>query len=106
MSRLRTAAPVLTGTLVGGTSRYGISGATAQLHDRHERRQQGPPELTSRQWEILRQVAAGHSNRQVARALVLSEATVRKHLEHIFMRLDVASRTAAVAKVTRFLYVA
>ena len=77
-----------------------------ELHDRQQRRHLGQPELTPRQWEILRQVAAGHSNRQIARALAVSEATVRKHLEHIFLRLDVASRTAAVAKVTPFLYVA
>lgn len=51
-------------------------------------------------------MATGDSNAQVARALHVSEATVRKHLEHIFSRLDVASRTEAVVRVIPFLHVA
>ena len=54
------------------------------------------PALTQRQREILRLVQIGWSNRQVARALQISEGTVRKHLEHIYARLSVQSRTAAV----------
>ena len=41
-------------------------------------------------------VAAGHSNAEIARQLFLSENTVRKHLENIYQRLSVSSRTAAV----------
>jgi DNA-binding NarL/FixJ family response regulator len=44
-------------------------------------------------------VATGCSNRQIARRLVVSEATVRKHLENIFSRLEVNNRTAAVARL-------
>lgn len=55
--------------------------------------------LTGRQRELLRLVAAGHDNVQIARRLGLSPYTVRKHLENAFARLDVTSRTAAVAKV-------
>ena len=58
----------------------------------------GAPRLTARQWELLRLVAAGHSNVEIARLLVLSENTVRKHLENIYERLGVSSRTAAVAR--------
>ncbi len=76
----------------------------AELHARRQRQFNGQPELTPRQWEILRRVAAGASNAEVARALHVSQATVRKHLEHIFLRLDVASRTEAVATVTPFLH--
>jgi DNA-binding CsgD family transcriptional regulator len=57
----------------------------------------GTPELTPRQWELLRLVAGGYTNAQIARRLVVSEATVRKHIENIFQRLDVTNRTAAVA---------
>jgi DNA-binding CsgD family transcriptional regulator len=53
-------------------------------------------ELTPRQWELLHLVAAGHTNTQIARRLGLSEGTVRKHLENIYSRLHVSSRTAAV----------
>jgi DNA-binding NarL/FixJ family response regulator len=57
------------------------------------------PDLTPRQVELLRLVAAGHTNRQIARRLVVAESTVRKHLENIFERLQVTSRAAAVARV-------
>jgi DNA-binding CsgD family transcriptional regulator len=56
------------------------------------------PELTGRQLELLRWVAAGHTNRQIARRMLVAESTVRKHLEHIFERLRVTSRAAAVAR--------
>jgi DNA-binding NarL/FixJ family response regulator len=46
----------------------------------------------------LRLVAAGHTNRQIARPLGISEGTVRKHLENIYARLQVSSRTAAVTR--------
>ena len=55
--------------------------------------------LTGRQRELLRLVAAGHDNTAIARQLGLSPGTVRKHLENAFARLDVSTRTAAVAKV-------
>jgi DNA-binding CsgD family transcriptional regulator len=55
--------------------------------------------LTGRQQELLRLVAAGHDNIEIARRLSLSPCTVRKHLENVFARLEVTSRTAAVAKV-------
>lgn len=65
----------------------------------HERNRRGPSVLTGRQREILAYVALGYTNRQIARRLELSETTVRKHLENVFARLDVSSRTAAIAKI-------
>ena len=53
--------------------------------------------LTARELEVLRLVAAGQSNRAIASALVLSEHTVARHLQNIFRKLDVSSRTAASA---------
>jgi DNA-binding CsgD family transcriptional regulator len=55
--------------------------------------------LTPRQTELLRLVAAGLSTAQIAETLYLSPGTVRKHLENIFARLGVTSRTAAVMRV-------
>jgi len=78
----------------------------AELHQRRQRELSGQPELTPRQWEILRRVASGASNAQIARVLGLSQATVRKHLENVFVRLQVASRTEAVDRVRTFLDVA
>jgi ATP/maltotriose-dependent transcriptional regulator MalT len=56
-----------------------------------------PAGLTAREVEVLRLVAAGRSNTQVAAELVLSEKTVARHLSNIFGKLDVGSRTAAAA---------
>ncbi|WP_308796442.1 response regulator transcription factor [Agromyces silvae] len=55
-------------------------------------------QLTVRETEVLTLVAAGRSNRDIGRALFLSEATVKSHLVHIFAKLRVGSRTAAVAR--------
>jgi DNA-binding CsgD family transcriptional regulator len=55
-------------------------------------------DLTPRQTELMRLVAAGRSNSEIAVALVVSPHTVRTHLENIFERLQVTSRTAAVAR--------
>jgi DNA-binding NarL/FixJ family response regulator len=53
--------------------------------------------LTPRELDVLRLVASGMSNREVARELVISEHTVARHLQNVFARLGVASRTAAVS---------
>ncbi|MET0714654.1 MAG: response regulator transcription factor [Mycetocola sp.] len=53
--------------------------------------------LTTREAEVLSLVADGRSNRDIAKSLFLSEATVKSHLVHIFTKLQVSSRTAAVA---------
>jgi DNA-binding CsgD family transcriptional regulator len=63
-----------------------------------ERRRRGTPQLTPRHWELLHLVAAGHTNGQIARRVGLTEGTVRKHLENIYARLHVSSRTAAVTR--------
>lgn len=55
------------------------------------------PALSDREAQVLARVAAGHSNREIARELLISEATVKTHLVHVFDKLGVDSRTAAVA---------
>lgn len=53
--------------------------------------------LTARQLEVLRLVAAGHTNRIIAAQLVVSERTVDRHVSNIFVKLGVSSRSAATA---------
>lgn len=53
--------------------------------------------LTPRELEVLKLVAGGSSNRDIGRFLLLSEATVKSHLVHIYDKLGVRSRTSAVA---------
>lgn len=55
-----------------------------------------PPALTSRELDVLGLVARGASNREIAEALFVSQATVKTHLIHIFQKLQVDDRTAAV----------
>lgn len=52
--------------------------------------------LSARELQILDRVAQGESNRQIARASTISEATVKSHLVHIYDKLGVDSRTRAV----------
>ncbi|CAM5486726.1 response regulator [Leifsonia shinshuensis] len=53
--------------------------------------------LSARELEVLELVAAGASNTDIAGRLHITEATVKSHLVHIFTKLDVGSRTAAVS---------
>ena len=56
-----------------------------------------PAGLTAREVEVLRLVAEGRTNREIAKALVLSDHTVRRHLQNIFNKIGVSSRAAATA---------
>ena len=69
------------------------------LHGEVLRRDSPASLLTARQQQLVALVAAGHTNLQVAHRMSLSEGTVRRHLENIYSRLNVNSRTAAVTAV-------
>ena len=56
-----------------------------------------PSGLTAREVEVLRLVATGKTNRDIAADLVISEHTVARHLQNIFAKLDIGSRAAATA---------
>lgn len=59
------------------------------------------PELTGRERQVVRLMADGHSNRSIADALYLSEATVKTHLVRIYRKLGVDNRAAAVSEAVR-----
>ncbi len=69
-----------------GTADGDVRGVSASRHG-----------LTDRQIEVLRLVARGNTNKEIARALGLSEKTVDRHLSNIFSKIDVSSRSAATA---------
>jgi HD-GYP domain-containing protein (c-di-GMP phosphodiesterase class II) len=69
----------------------------AVLEAAGHRRQRGawPAGLTDREVEVLRQVARGNTNRQVAEALHISEETARNHVKHIYEKIGVSTRAGA-----------
>jgi DNA-binding CsgD family transcriptional regulator len=76
-------------------------GAAPDLARLESRTGEGEPTdnhgLSARELEVLRLVAAGRTNREIAAALVVSEHTVARHVQNIFRKLHVSSRTAASA---------
>jgi DNA-binding NarL/FixJ family response regulator len=56
------------------------------------------PELTEREREVLQLIARGHSNGDIAEALVISLKTVRNHVSNIFSKLQVAGRAEAIIR--------
>jgi DNA-binding CsgD family transcriptional regulator len=57
--------------------------------------------LSRREREVLRLVAAGRTDREIADALFVSRHTISNHIRHILDKLDVANRAAAVAAATQ-----
>ncbi|WP_327087824.1 response regulator transcription factor [Nonomuraea sp. NBC_01738] len=70
------------------------------------RRMRDPgPALTAREIEILELLAKGAGNREIAKALFITEATVKTHLNHVYGKLGVETRTAAVSKAVESGYI-
>src|SRR5438132_5990995 len=65
------------------------------------RQPEGMKSLTERETSVLRLVAEGLANKEIARRLVLSETTVKAHLNNVFVKLDVHSRTQAALQAIR-----
>jgi DNA-binding CsgD family transcriptional regulator len=63
--------------------------------------QPAPPRLTTREREVLAWLAAGKTNRDIAEIIGASRRTVEKHLERIYEKLGVETRTAAVMRAYR-----
>jgi DNA-binding CsgD family transcriptional regulator len=104
---LRGAAVAMLGDTEGGRAEIGAAraaferlGATADARQAAALLQGPRPRrlLTDREVEVLRLVASGGSNRDVAGALHLSEHTVARHMQNVFAKLGVSSRAAAISR--------
>ena len=87
-------------------ARAGFNRLGAAADARHaavllQRRHGSPRVLTDREVEVLRLVAAGKSNRDIAGALHLSEHTVARHMQNILAKLGVSSRAAAISSALK-----
>jgi len=97
--RLRRAAPVAE-RLAAGPLAAQIADLTARSGTDADA---ADPGLTSRELEVLRLVAAGQSNREIAGALVISPKTASVHVSNILAKLGAATRTEAAVKAHRLL---
>lgn len=84
--------------VVGGETVLAPSIAAALVKRMRQAAEPQPPALSPRELDVLRLVAAGKSNPQIARELFIGEATVKTHLLHAFEKLGVSDRTQAVLR--------
>ncbi|MBI2351900.1 MAG: response regulator transcription factor, partial [Deltaproteobacteria bacterium] len=75
-----------------------VSNALEKLLQREAGQREAAQRLTPREIEIVKQVAAGLRNTEIAKRLFISEGTVKMHLHNIYQKLGVDSRT----KLTRY----
>jgi len=72
-----------------------VEAVLAAAGHRVPRRRTGPAGLTAREIDVLRLLARGLTNKEIAERLVISRKTVANHVEHIYTKIDVSTRTAA-----------
>jgi DNA-binding CsgD family transcriptional regulator len=72
-----------------------VEAVLAAAGHRVARRREGPAGLTPREVEVLRLLARGLSNKEIAQRLSISPKTVGNHAEHIYAKIDAQSRAAA-----------
>jgi DNA-binding CsgD family transcriptional regulator len=72
-----------------------VDAVLAAAGHRVARRREGPAGLTPREVEVLRLLARGLSNKEIARLLSITPKTVGNHAEHIYAKIDAPSRAAA-----------
>jgi DNA-binding CsgD family transcriptional regulator len=72
-----------------------VEAVLAAAGHRVVRRREGPAGLTAREVEVLRLVALGLTNKQIARRLVISPKTAGNHIEHIYTKIGTSNRAGA-----------
>jgi HD-GYP domain-containing protein (c-di-GMP phosphodiesterase class II) len=95
LSADRAAAELRAQTTAGRLDADAVEAVLGAAGHRVARRRTGPAGLTPREVEVLRLLARGLSNREIARRLVISPKTARNHVEHIYAKIDASSRAAA-----------
>ncbi len=93
--------PHLARLLDVGLLRRQLAAARAELDAGRLSLHGEPAELTERELEVVSWVARGKTNGEIAEILWVAPSTVRKHLENVYAKLGVGTRTAAVARVLR-----
>lgn len=78
-----------------------LSPKAAERLMREVRAPESPEKLTDRETDVLRLLAEGKANKEIARELTISETTVKTHVSNILMKLDVPSRTQAALYAVR-----
>lgn len=78
-----------------------LSPKAAERLMREVRAPESPEKLTDRETQVLRLLAEGKANKEIARDLTISETTVKTHVSNILMKLDVPSRTQAALYAVR-----
>jgi len=78
-----------------------LSPAAAAMLMHKVKAPRSPETLTERETEVLRQLARGKSNKEIANSLFISETTVKTHVKNIMQKLDVPSRTQAALYAAR-----
>jgi len=86
---------VLNPEIIAKLLKYGRQKQTAENHLKPEE------QITNRELEVLKLVAQGMSNKDIAKTLFLSTRTIKAHLASIFSKMEVASRTEAIIKGVR-----
>jgi HD-GYP domain-containing protein (c-di-GMP phosphodiesterase class II) len=79
----------------GGLESDSVEAVLAAAGHRVPRRRTGPAGLTAREIDVLRLLARGLTNKEIADRLVISRKTVANHVEHIYTKIGVSTRTAA-----------
>ena len=90
-------AEVKAGRMDGDT----VDAVLAAAGHRVSRRRDGPAGLTTREIEVLRLLARGHTNKDIAERLVISKKTVANHVEHIYTKIAANSRASAALFATK-----
>ena len=95
LSTDEAAAELRADVTAGGREAEAVEAVLGAAGHRVSRRQAGPAGLTQREVEVLRLVARGLSNKEIAERLVISPKTVGNHVEHIYTKIDASTRAAA-----------